>query len=73
MEPARPPPDLSYIAPAMFRDRFVCQYCGADGLRDVNAYYSLQVDHFVPRAKGGPARLDIALVAVPAERRPPTR
>jgi 5-methylcytosine-specific restriction endonuclease McrA len=30
---------------------FRCQYCGFDGLSSVDAYWSLQVDHILPKSK----------------------
>ena len=32
---------------------FKCQYCGADLLRDLDAFLSISRDHLVPRSRGG--------------------
>lgn len=35
------------------RDRYICQYCGRDGCRDLTAYMLLQIDHFIsPKLDG---------------------
>ena len=47
------PKSINDLHAAYLRDKCICQYCGADGLRDVNTYYTLRLDHFTPRAKDG--------------------
>ncbi len=37
----------------MVRDKFVCQYCGINLLRDVSTFYHASIDHLTPRSKGG--------------------
>ena len=32
---------------------FRCEYCGADLLSSVDAYYSWQMDHIIPQSQGG--------------------
>ncbi len=39
--------------PALTRSGFRCTYCGADLLRDLEAFLSITRDHLVPRSAGG--------------------
>ncbi len=42
---------------------FRCQYCGMDFFESVDNYYSLQVEHIIPKCKGGddnPENLTVA-------------
>ena len=40
------------------RDKFYCQYCGMDGLKDFDTYYPFEVDHVKPESYGGTDTMD---------------
>lgn len=35
------------------RAKFKCEYCDSDILESVNSYYDIQVEHIIPKQKGG--------------------
>jgi len=41
------------IHPAMIRDKYICQYCGRDGLESPENWRNFCVDHFMPKSLGG--------------------
>lgn len=40
------------------RAKFKCEYCGTDILESVDSYYSIQVEHIIPKMKEGPDNSD---------------
>ena len=45
------------------RDRYVCQYCGLDGLHSFENWLILTVDFIHPRARGGPRHVENLVTA----------
>jgi len=45
------------------RDRYVCQYCGLDGLHSFENWLILTVDFVHPRARGGPRHVENLVTA----------
>ena len=43
---------------AQIRDKFICQYCGEDGLASIENWRNSTVDHFIPIVSGGTTDLD---------------
>ena len=35
------------------KDNYICQYCGKDGLANLDNWHDCGVDHFIPRNYGG--------------------
>lgn len=42
-----------YTRRVLYRDCFVCRYCGADLLITLDTFLSAVVDHITPRSRGG--------------------
>ncbi len=41
------------IHPVQKRDDYRCQYCGKDGLLDLDNWHDCSIDHFTPQKHGG--------------------
>ena len=48
---------------AQIRDKYMCQYCGHDGLASPENWRCSQVDHFIPESKGGSDELENKVTA----------
>jgi hypothetical protein len=35
------------------RDKFVCRYCGRNGMGSLTNYFMMDLEHVVPRSRGG--------------------
>jgi 5-methylcytosine-specific restriction endonuclease McrA len=49
--------------PAQIRDKFICQYCGEDGLASIENWRNSSIDHFIPLVNGGTYELDNLVTA----------
>lgn len=46
-------PPTSWYRKVYHNDKYRCVYCGKDMLKDLDLWLSLEVDHIIPKSKGG--------------------
>ena len=49
---------LSWYRETYIKDGYRCVYCGRDMLDDFESWMSLEIDHIIPKSKGGGDSID---------------